>query len=326
MKNRRMAWKKISICLLILAVGFSAATGGRTGAWFVDAGTWVESSYGIGVIDYTVYLNGENVEKLKGGQGVALALPLVGGAKLCDPDKGAAAGAVSSGGRDEFDEAVTLVRARIVNTGGLPIGIRAAVTGAPPAAAGAGGGAGSEAAAGTGAGGGTETGTGAGTGAGVTEAAAGSLTDNGILYLVLPYGAEVDQARMGLTLSGGSFQSYRSYIRGCLGLGPGSPGVQPDGSIAGKVYGDLVSALSNYYNTPQTPGSAVLNNTVVYPGKLLSSPNLEAPVAEFQVNVLCWAEYDAMPWSAGTGDAARDNTKAVEQRDGVLTLTIECVL
>ncbi|MEG2199861.1 MAG: hypothetical protein RRY25_06215, partial [Anaerovorax sp.] len=125
MKTDLQSWRKISIVMLLLAIVlYTGGTIQKTGAWFVDAGVWVEAKYGIGVIDYTVYIDGKDIGKVKEGQKVWVAVPIIGAAKINDSAKPVTMGAMV---HDEFDEAVTLVRTKIVNKGGLPVGISVAV-------------------------------------------------------------------------------------------------------------------------------------------------------------------------------------------------------
>ena len=267
--KKQTAATKICICLLTAAVIFSAALGTeKTGAWFTDSGTWLEAEYGVGVIDYIVYMNGENIEKIKNGQQVSVSVPIAGAAKLNDGEKPVAAvrsqaSGTVIGAHDEFDEGVTLVRARIVNTGGLPVGIRATVTAPQPA-------------------------------------------DSGMLSMVIPADAWAEPENFCVRGADGAGTNYRQYIRGKLT----------------GAYGDFaaLSAALDEYHSKITNG--VTNNTVVYPGKL--PPWREGETAKaFEIDVLCWAEYDQMPWN---GDSARDNGKALEQREGRLIFTINCTL
>lgn len=126
MKTQLQLWGKIVIGMLILVVvfytGFSVK---KTGAWFVDTGTLVVANYGIGVIDYTVFINGSDIEKIKGGQKVQVAVPITGAAKINDIDLPVSNADGTT--HDEFDEGVTLVRTKIINKGGLPIGIKVQV-------------------------------------------------------------------------------------------------------------------------------------------------------------------------------------------------------
>lgn len=121
MKTELSLWRKASIIIISLAVvfytGFSVP---KTGAWFVDGGTLVTANYGIGVIDYTVYIDGKDIEKIKEGQQVSVAVPIIGAAKINDDPKPVV---INGNTHDEFDEGVTLIRTKIVNKGGLPIGI-----------------------------------------------------------------------------------------------------------------------------------------------------------------------------------------------------------
>lgn len=271
--NKQRVLTKICICLLTAVVVLSAGVGAeKTGAWFTDSGLWVEAEYGVGVIDYTVHVNGESLEKIKNGQNVSLTVPITGGARLSDGKKTVAPVTVSRGGEeaaigehDEFDEAVTLIRARIVNIGGLPVGIRATIN-------------------------------------------EQTMFSNGMLYMVLPQTAELDADQFSIT-SGGVTNTYRDYIVGKLGAGAAGTFAQLSGAV--KTYHEGVT-------------DGLSNSTVAYPGKLPSYKNAETADKAFEINVLCWAEYDKQPWSAG--DDARNNANPVSQQAGRLVLTIESTL
>ena len=268
--RKQVALTKICICLLAVAIILSASTGVKqTGAWFTDTGTWLEAEYGVGVIDYTVHINGESIEKIKNGQEVALTIPIVGAAKLSDGEKPVGAVRSSITGQtvnahDEFDEAVTLIRAKIVNTGGLPVGIRATVS-------------------------------------------SPDMADSGMLYMVLPYGTIPEPGDFCVSDASGSVKNYRSFITGNLSGDFGDFAV-------------LAESVKAYHSSINSSG--VTNDTVIYPGKLPSQKAAE-PEMPFEINVLCWAEFSEMPWN---GQAARDNTKTVDQINGKLIFTINCIL